>query len=138
MQVSRLLSVLSATVFSAVLIGCGGGADAAAPAATALASQPAPPATATAANDATAKPSKVAEPDPETKTLPNVVGLNLQDGQNAMQTAGFYLLDDKDATGQNRFQIYDRNWVITEQDPAADQEVSTDTKVTLYAKKYGE
>ncbi|AWS48732.1 hypothetical protein DKM19_26940 [Streptosporangium sp. 'caverna'] len=72
------------------------------------------------------------------KTLPNVVGLNLQDGQNAMQTAGFSLLDDKDATGQNRFQILDRNWVITEQDPAAGQEASTDTKVTLYAKKYGE
>ncbi|SNS42090.1 PASTA domain-containing protein [Streptosporangium subroseum] len=134
MQVSRLLSALSATVFSAVLIGCGGGADAAAPAATVLAS----PATATAANDATAKPSKVAEPDPETKTLPNVVGLNLQDGQNTLQTVGFYLLDDKDATGQNRFQILDRNWVITEQDPAAGQEVSTDTKITLYAKKYGE
>ncbi|WP_204358251.1 PASTA domain-containing protein [Streptosporangium sp. 'caverna'] len=134
MQVSRLLSALSVTVFSAVLIGCGGGADAAAPAATVLA----PPAAATAANDNTAKSSKVAEPDPEMKTLPNVVGLNLQDGQNAMQTAGFSLLDDKDATGQNRFQILDRNWVITEQDPAAGQEASTDTKVTLYAKKYGE
>ena len=134
MQVSRLLSALSAAVFGAVLTRMRGRRGRRRPGRD----RPRAPGHRHGREDAAAKPLKVAEPDPEMRTLPNVVGLNLQDGQNAMQTAGFYLLDDKDATGQNRFQIYDRNWVVTEQDPAAGQEVSTDTKVTLYAKKYGE
>ncbi|OUC91074.1 hypothetical protein CA984_35120 [Streptosporangium minutum] len=67
-----------------------------------------------------------------------MVGMNLQEGQDTMQAAGFYALDDQDSTGQGRLQIYDRNWVITKQDPAAGRKVATDTPVTLYAKKYGE
>jgi hypothetical protein len=55
-----------------------------------------------------------------------------------MQAAGFYLLDDQDATGQGRFQVYDRNWVVTRQSPTAGRKVSLDTKITLYAKKIGE
>lgn len=67
-----------------------------------------------------------------------MVGMNLQEGQDTMQAAGFYILNDKDATGRNRFQISDRNWVITKQTPAAGRKVSVDTLVTLYAKKIGE
>ncbi|MEV4109370.1 PASTA domain-containing protein [Nonomuraea sp. NPDC049695] len=70
--------------------------------------------------------------------VPNVVGMNLQVGQDTLQAAGFYVLDDQDATGQGRLQIYDRNWVVTKQSPASGSKVTTDTLITLYAKKIGE
>lgn len=72
------------------------------------------------------------------KKLPDVVGMNLQEGQDTLQAAGFYVFNDKDATGQNRLQVFDRNWVVTKQSPAAGRRVSTDTLITLYAKKIGE
>jgi hypothetical protein len=138
MQIRHLLSTLSAVALSAVLTGCGGGADTASPATTVVAPQPAPVLTATAVESAAESPVKDGTSDPERKTLPNVVGMNLQQGQDAMQAAGFYLLDDQDASGQNRFQVYDRNWVVTRQTPAAGRKVPTDTPIVLYAKKYGE
>ncbi|WP_405393437.1 PASTA domain-containing protein [Microbispora hainanensis] len=67
-----------------------------------------------------------------------MVGMNLQAAQDKLQAAGFYVLDDQDATGQGRFQVFDRNWVVTRQKPAAGRKISTDTLVVLYAKKYGE
>ncbi|MEV4186989.1 PASTA domain-containing protein [Streptosporangium canum] len=129
MQFSRLLT---AVMLGAVLTGCGG-AGAAVPAATVTTPQPAP-----LTGDAGAGPAKSGEPAAERKSLPDVVGMNLQLGQDTMQAAGFYILDDQDSTGQGRLQVFDRNWVITEQDPAAGRKVATDTPVTLYAKKYGE
>ncbi|WP_211264326.1 PASTA domain-containing protein [Streptosporangium amethystogenes] len=83
-------------------------------------------------------PAEEKEEAAEKKVLPDVVGMNPQKGQDTMQAAGFYLLNDKDATGQNRFQVYDRNWVVTKQTPAAGRKVTVDTLVTLYAKKIGE
>lgn len=77
-------------------------------------------------------------PAAEKAVLPNVVGMNLQAGQDAMQATGFYFLDDQDDTGQHRLQIFDRNWVVTRQEPAAGRRVSTNTKVVLWAKKIGE
>lgn len=129
MQFSRLLP---AVILGAVLTGCGG-AGAAVPAATVTTPQPVP-----LTGDAGDGLAKSGEPAAERKTLPDVVGMNLQHGQDTMQAAGFYILDDQDSTGQGRLQIFDRNWVITEQDPAAGRKVATDTPVTLYAKKYGE
>ncbi|WP_347604737.1 PASTA domain-containing protein [Acrocarpospora sp. B8E8] len=79
--------------------------------------------------------------DPQTTTnanLPSVVGMNLQQAQDTMQAAGFYLLRDRDATGQNRFQVNDRNWIVTRQEPPADQTLPISTVVTLWAKKIGE
>ncbi|MER6828997.1 PASTA domain-containing protein [Streptosporangium sp. NPDC000563] len=83
-------------------------------------------------------PTEEKEEAAEKKVLPDVVGMNLQEGQDTMQAAGFYILNDKDATGQNRFQVYDRNWVVTRQTPAAGRKVTVDTLITLYAKKIGE
>ncbi|MDP9842336.1 PASTA domain-containing protein [Streptosporangium lutulentum] len=139
MQVSRLLSalsVLSAVSLGAVLTGCGDGADAAAPASAVLAPQSAP--VATAAKGAAETSAKARGSAPDMRALPNVIGMSLQEGQNAMQAAGFFVLDDQDATGQNRFQVNDHNWVITDQSPAAGRKFPTDTPVVLYAKKYGE
>ncbi|WP_240634606.1 MULTISPECIES: hypothetical protein [Streptomyces] len=44
------------------------------------------------------------------------------------------MLDDQDASGQNRFQVYDRNWIVCRQEPGPGT-YSTDTKVVFYAVK---
>ncbi|MER7573629.1 hypothetical protein [Streptomyces sp. NPDC126514] len=74
------------------------------------------------------------EADPETATLPDLVGQDLQAAQDEAQAAGFYLLDDQDASGQNRLQIMDRNWTVCSQEPAPGTH-PTDTLVTLNAVK---
>ncbi|GHC28892.1 MULTISPECIES: PASTA domain-containing protein [Streptomyces rochei group] len=70
----------------------------------------------------------------ETGTLPDLVGQDLQAAQDAAQAAGFYALDDQDASGQGRLQVMDRNWTVCSQEPAAGTH-PTDTPVTLYAVK---
>lgn len=82
--------------------------------------------------DAPADDASAAEP--ETATLPNLVGQDLQAAQDAAQAAGFYVLDDQDASGQSRLQVFDRNWNVCSQKPAAGTH-PTDTAVTLYAVK---
>lgn len=132
------ISATAALIAAACLAGCGGNPPQANPVVTVTATQPAP--TETVTQEPTSPPPSESSSPPEAdkKTLPNVVGMNLQAGQDTMQEAGFYVLDDQDATGQGRFQVYDRNWVVTRQTPAAGRKVSLDTKVTLYAKKIGE
>ncbi|MEU2909313.1 PASTA domain-containing protein [Streptomyces massasporeus] len=73
----------------------------------------------------------------ESAELPNVVGQDLQAAQDAAQAAGFYVLDDQDASGQKRLQVFDRNWVVCSQEPEAGTHL-TDTPVTLFAVKDGE
>ncbi|MCZ9352976.1 hypothetical protein NGM36_24935 [Streptomyces mutabilis] len=70
----------------------------------------------------------------ETGTLPDLVGQDLQAAQDAAQAAGFYALDDQDASGQGRLQVMDRNWTVCSQEPAAGTH-PTDTPVTLFAVK---
>ncbi|MGJ6960366.1 PASTA domain-containing protein [Streptosporangium sp. G11] len=123
------------------LAGCGTGAETAAPVVTVTASPPAEKTSEPSEQDdqePTPTPAEEKEEAAEKKVLPNVVGMNLQEGQDTMQAAGFYILNDKDATGQNRFQVSDRNWVVTKQTPAAGRKVTVDTLITLYAKKIGE
>ncbi|GII56114.1 hypothetical protein Pth03_45030 [Planotetraspora thailandica] len=126
---------LLVAVLAAALTGCGGNSGTAAPVVTVTATPPAPAVTVTEAvtETPTAEPAAA-----EKKTLPDMVGKNLQAAQDELQAAGFYVLNDKDATGQNRFQVLDRDWVVTKQTPAAGRKISTDTLITLYAKKYGE
>ncbi|MGW3654758.1 hypothetical protein ACWD6R_03125 [Streptomyces sp. NPDC005151] len=70
----------------------------------------------------------------EKAELPNVVGMDLQAAQDTAQAAGFFLLDDQDASGQGRLQILDRNWTVCSQDPAPGMH-PTSGLVTLYAVK---
>jgi len=59
--------------------------------------------------------------------MPNVVGRNLQDAQDALQAAGVGLLSQShDATGQGRHQVLDRNWQVCDQKPKAGQPVPAD------------
>ncbi|ANS64927.1 hypothetical protein SLINC_2703 [Streptomyces lincolnensis] len=75
-----------------------------------------------------------ADTDSETAALPDLVGQDLQAAQDEAQAAGFYVLDDQDASGQNRLQVLDRNWTVCSQEPEAGTH-PTDTPVTLYAVK---
>ncbi|WP_031104297.1 PASTA domain-containing protein, partial [Streptomyces sp. NRRL S-146] len=81
----------------------------------------------TAAEDADAGEAETAE-------LPDVVGMDLQAAQDEAQAAGFYVLDDQDASGQKRLQVFDRNWTVCSQEPEAGTH-PTDTAVTLFAVK---
>ncbi|MFI6513431.1 PASTA domain-containing protein [Streptosporangium sp. NPDC050855] len=135
----RITSLAVTAALIAALAGCGAGADTAVPAVTVTAPAPTEKTPEPVEeDDKESAPTEEQEEAAEKKTLPDVVGMNLQEGQDTMQAAGFLLLNDKDATGQNRLQVYDRNWVITKQSPAAGRKVPVDTLVTLYAKKSGE
>lgn len=77
------------------------------------------------------------EQQPEDGELPGMVGENLQFAQDSAQAAGFYVLDDQDASGLGRFQVMDRNWTVCSQEPGPGT-YPVDTKVTFYAVKTGE
>ncbi|MFF5721822.1 hypothetical protein [Streptomyces buecherae] len=64
-------------------------------------------------------PEATREKPEEAKTalLPDFVGKQLQAAQDAAQEAGFSNLTSHDVTGENRFQVYDRNWHICSQTP---------------------
>ncbi|MEO6090693.1 MAG: hypothetical protein ABIQ18_47080 [Umezawaea sp.] len=74
----------------------------------------------------------------KTCTVPSVVGMVHQTAQDTMQASGLYVLLERDATGQGRLLINDRNWVTTSQEPAAGEVVDCAAEVTLSAKKIGE
>ncbi|MBM7771155.1 beta-lactam-binding protein with PASTA domain [Actinokineospora baliensis] len=71
----------------------------------------------------------------KTAAVPNVVGMDHQDAQNAMQKAGFYYLTEEDATGQGRQLLVDHNWVVVEQIPAAGKVAPQSDKILLRSKK---
>jgi hypothetical protein len=71
-------------------------------------------------------------------TMPDVVGMNLQDAQDALQDLGSYLMNQEDATDQGRLQIIDDNWVVCSQEPAAGTQYSKLDVVTLWSVKNGE
>jgi hypothetical protein len=70
--------------------------------------------------------------------VPDVVGWDHQAAQDRMQAAGLYNLDEEDATGQGRLLLWDRNWTVVWQSPAAGTLVSPYQLIVLYSKKDGE
>jgi beta-lactam-binding protein with PASTA domain len=70
--------------------------------------------------------------------MPDVVGMNHQLAQDTLQANGFYLLLEKDVTGQGRMLVYDRNWEVVSQSVDAGTQAATDAPVTLYSRKIGE
>ncbi|MDA0172874.1 hypothetical protein OJ998_27480 [Solirubrobacter taibaiensis] len=67
--------------------------------------------------------------------VPNVVGKDHQLAQDTMQAAGLYYLAEKDASGQDRMLLLDRNWTTVKQRPKAGKCVSEDTEIVLSAVK---
>jgi hypothetical protein len=74
-------------------------------------------------------------PSGGTIEVPNVVGVDHQLAQDTMQAAGLYVLQEEDCTGQDRVLLWDRNWVVVSQDPAAGTAVGEDATITLCSKK---
>lgn len=124
------------------VIGGGGGSSTATTttaAAVPVAGSVAPGVAPTAGESAAAAVAPVATVPPGTpapsKAVPNVVGMNHQSAQDALQAAGFYNLAEEDATGQGRLLVWDRNWQVVAQVPASGSVISTDDQVLLRSKK---
>ena len=71
-------------------------------------------------------------------TMPDLIGMGLQDAQDALQSQGSYLLDQQDASGLGRLQMIDSNWKICTQSPTAGSEVGIQSTVQLGAVKLDE
>jgi beta-lactam-binding protein with PASTA domain len=62
--------------------------------------------------------------------MPDLVGMNLQEAQDALQrlTAfGVTLSTSSDAHGEARSQVLDRNWKVCDQDPPAGSTITSAT-----------
>ena len=100
------------------------------------------PTTTTTTAPATAPPTTTAPttraPQSSGIEVPDVVGLDHQLAQDTLQSAGLYNLVEEDATGQGRALLFDRNWVVVRQAPAAGSKVDAGAQVLLESKKIGE
>jgi PASTA domain len=135
-------TVLPLLLLTFTLVSCADGTDQAAEA-------PRPTVTETVTRTPTA-PATTATPDlsgtprtgprnggrPTQGVIPDVVGMNHQAAQDAMQAAGYYSLLEEDATGQDRLLLIDRNWLVVEQEPKPGTRAEADTAVVLRSKKY--
>jgi PASTA domain len=85
-------------------------------------------------------PPSPAQPNDEasegdTATVPDLVGVDHQLAQDTLQAAGFYLIDETDCSGDDRLLLWDRNWVVVEQDPPGGATASMDDTITLCSLK---
>lgn len=82
---------------------------------------------------------KTSSPAPvELFTMPRVVGMNLQEAQDLLQSKGSYLMDQTDYKGLSRFQILDSQWKVCAQSPNPGKKVPISTIVTLSSVKLTE
>ena len=129
-RAGRLLA--AGGVLALLTVGCGGGA----PEAPAPAPPPPPtpsftippPVTVTGA----APTVVVATEGPRRWTMPNLVGSNLQEAQNAIQELTDFeipITTSHDETGAGREQLLDRNWKVCTQNVAAGEEISSTSRI---------
>ncbi|WP_327267081.1 hypothetical protein OG444_37350 [Streptomyces sp. NBC_01232] len=129
---TRVLLVTAAAAACLALAGCNPQAadDGTGPAsATPGVTPPAAPHATTAAPapaGSTPAPPKAGKPS---AAVPDFVGQVLQAAQDGAQAAGFFLLSSHDALGKNRNQVFDRNWKVCTQTPAAGTKTGIDTKI---------
>jgi hypothetical protein len=88
--------------------------------------------------DDTTTASKAASAAGKRISVPDVVGTNHQKAQDTMQAGGLFMLAEEDATGADRPLLWDRNWVVVSQSPAAGSRVDEDQTITLRSKKYSD
>ena len=74
---------------------------------------------------------------PEDYLMPNVICMNLQAAQDAIQDHGVFFSRSNDATGRNRSQFIDRNWIVVKQSPASGTKIG-EFDAVLSAVKIGE
>ncbi len=145
-EVRRIAAIALAGLAPALVAGCGDDATQEAATRTVTVERTVP---------AAAPPEPAATPAPEeqprdderaqepadaaeeagTIRVPDVVGEDHQLAQDTMQAAGLYNLSEEDATGQDRALLFDRNWTVVEQRPAAGEVVSADATIVLRSKK---
>ncbi|MFZ2176815.1 MAG: PASTA domain-containing protein [Rhodococcus sp. (in: high G+C Gram-positive bacteria)] len=82
-------------------------------------------------------PAPEAQAAPTIVPMPNVVCMNLQSAQNAIQAAGVFFSRSEDATGAGRRQVLDSNWIVVGQTPPAGMPISEGDAV-LSVVKIGE
>lgn len=112
--------------------GCGGEAEP--PVAAPVSSPP----TTAAAPDSAGAPEPAA---PSSWVMPDLVGENLQDAQDAIQTLtdyGIALTTSTDATGAGRLQVLDRSWQVCAQNVAASDTITPTTVIDFAAVKLDE
>ena len=63
------------------------------------------------------------------RTVANFIGKGLQTAQDDAQAQGFYNLTSHDATGRARHQIFDRDWKVCFQTPAAGTTASSGSRL---------
>ena len=139
--VTRTLLLVGAA--AVMLAGCGedkksqGGGVSSTTGSTATTTTAAPSPATTASTTTTTAPTATSGTTAAAMTaLPNVVGKDLQFAQDTLQAAGFYNLTSHDSTGQDRLQVLDRNWTVTDQTPAAGSRVAPDQLIDLGARKF--
>jgi hypothetical protein len=91
-----------------------------------------PPVTVTAATPTVV----VATEGPRRWTMPNLVGKNLQEAQDAIQELTDFeipITSSHDATGAGREQLLDRNWKVCSQNIAAGTEISSASRIDFGA-----
>ena len=71
-------------------------------------------------------------------TMPRLVGHNLQEAQDTLQSKGSYLLRQVDATGAGRLTVVDSDWKVCTQNPKAGAKVPVVQMVKLTAVKLAE
>lgn len=78
-----------------------------------------------------------APPPPPQALMPDVVCMDLQSAQDAIQAAGVFFSRSFDATGQDRAQLVDSNWIVVSQDPPPGTPIG-EAEANLGAVKIGE
>lgn len=68
----------------------------------------------------------------DTLMVPDYTGQNLQEAQDAAQRKGISLLKSRDLSTRKRLQVWDRNWQVCDQEPAAGS-VMHDTGTLTFA-----
>jgi beta-lactam-binding protein with PASTA domain len=87
---------------------------------------------------ATPEPQSTATQRPARVRVPDVVGMDHQAAQDRLQGVGLYNLRERDASGQGRALLFDRNWTVVSQRPAAGKRVPESRVITLASVKDGE
>lgn len=86
-------------------------------------------------------PSPAAAPVATSWVMPDLVGANLQDAQNAIQSLtdfGIAVTTSTDATGAGRNQVLDANWTVCAQNVAPGETISVGTMIDFAAVKLEE
>ncbi|GAA2540766.1 hypothetical protein GCM10010435_05260 [Winogradskya consettensis] len=74
----------------------------------------------------------------EKGVVPDVVCHDLQEAQDALRGAGFFVVVAKDGLGQGRYPLVDRNWIVLGQSAKAGSSPEKKATIQLTVVKFGE